>query len=269
MRLSWPFHLHPDRQAIVSEPFPDEWRPWLQASVLHYNDLTDPERARLEGDLRVFMREKYWEASADFGGVVTDEMKVVTSALAILLTVGFAEHDYYPNVDSIIFYPPGAQVIDANNVAPAISIFGGTDIDMMSPAYKTGPVMLTWQNSAGRSATDTETTGLALRAFAHRLDFQNPTTMGVPVLDSDALYDRWATVMEREFEQLKIDNGHDRQGALPAYGAANPGAFFVAATEAFFEKSTKLKATHPELYDVLLGYYKIDWAQRMRGGTHR
>ena len=269
MRLSWPFHLHPDRQSIINEPFPTEWRSWLKTNVPHYDLLTDPERTRLEGDLRVFMREKYWEASADFGGEVTDEMKVIVSALAILLTVGFAEHDYYPNVDSIIFYRPGAQAIDANNVAPAVSIFGGTDIDMMSPAYKTGPVMLTWQALVGRSASDSERTDVTLRAFAHRLDFQNPTSAGVPVLNSDALYDRWANVMEREFEQLKIDNERNHEGALPAYGASNPGALFVAATEAFVEKPYKLKTTHPELYSVLLGYYKIDWAERLHSAGQR
>ena len=111
MRLSWPFHLHSDRQAIINEPFPDEWRSWLHSNVPHYELLTADERVRLEGDLRVFLREKYWEASADFGGEVTDEMKVTVSATAILLTLGFAEHDYYPNVDSIIFYRRSAPVI--------------------------------------------------------------------------------------------------------------------------------------------------------------
>ncbi len=42
------------------------------------------------------------------------------------------------------------------------------------------------------------------------------------------------------------------------YGATDAGEFFAVATETFFEKPRQMKLKHPELYDELKGYYKVD-----------
>ena len=42
------------------------------------------------------------------------------------------------------------------------------------------------------------------------------------------------------------------------------GEFFAVATECFFEQGMFLRQFHPQLYDVLRGYYRLDpavWAQ--------
>jgi Mlc titration factor MtfA (ptsG expression regulator) len=42
------------------------------------------------------------------------------------------------------------------------------------------------------------------------------------------------------------------------YGATNPAEFFAVASETFFEKARQMKKKHPELYDELRDYYKLD-----------
>ena len=45
---------------------------------------------------------------------------------------------------------------------------------------------------------------------------------------------------------------------MDEYGATNPAEFFAVATETYFEKPRQMKNKHPELYQKLRGYYKVD-----------
>ena len=48
------------------------------------------------------------------------------------------------------------------------------------------------------------------------------------------------------------------------YAGVNPGEFFAVATEVFFDRPQELAHAHPELYDVLGGFYRQDPAARAR-----
>jgi MtfA peptidase len=86
MHLSWPFRDR--RRELVHQPFPSEWVDILEKHVQHYALLTPDERVKLHCDLRIFLDEKNWEGALDFR--VTVEVKVTVSAIASLLTIGFA-----------------------------------------------------------------------------------------------------------------------------------------------------------------------------------
>ena len=45
---------------------------------------------------------------------------------------------------------------------------------------------------------------------------------------------------------------------MDVYGATNPAEFFAVATETFFEKPVQLKKEHPELYEELYGFYRVN-----------
>ena len=42
------------------------------------------------------------------------------------------------------------------------------------------------------------------------------------------------------------------------YGATNPAEFFAVVTESFYEKPKQFKKKHPELYEELQSYYKVN-----------
>ena len=46
--------------------------------------------------------------------------------------------------------------------------------------------------------------------------------------------------------------------SIDFYGTTNKAEFFAVSTETFFEKPVIMKAEHPELYNLLVRYYKID-----------
>jgi hypothetical protein len=270
--------FHSRRQSILEQPFPDEWREIVERNLWHYKLLSSQERSRLEDDLRIFREEKYWEAAG--GLVMTDEIQVTISAHACLLTLGMPKPDYYPKVTSIIVYPAGyvapSRGQTFGGASSGLTGLGGPRIyspqvgavemtvqARLGEAHPDGPVILSWGDAKLESANPHDGHNVILHEFAHELDFRNGRADGVPALRSSADYDRWAAVMSAEFAKLVDEARHFRHSMLRSYGATNPAEFFAVCTEAFFERSAQLKREHPDLYDVLLRFYGIDWAGRV------
>jgi Mlc titration factor MtfA (ptsG expression regulator) len=68
-------------------------------------------------------------------------------------------------------------------------------------------------------------------------------------------------VLSEEYEVLRGKKAKRRRSILSKYGATNPAEFFAVATEAFFERSRKLKEKQPDLYEELRKYYRVDPAE--------
>jgi Mlc titration factor MtfA (ptsG expression regulator) len=256
MNIPW---FHTRRQKIAEEPFPDKWRQYLTSHVWHYQKLTPEEQTKLESDLKIFMAEKTWEGTVGFE--LYDEVKVVVSALACLLILGIKDANYFPNVDTIIVYP-GAYNASGKRYREG-GIVDESKEGRLGEAYDNGPVIISWGDTLDGAENHQDANNVVLHEFAHKLDFRNGSADGVPVLHTQEECDKWAEVMSSEYAELVYDTQHNRHTLLREYGATNPAEFFAVATEAFFEKSERMKREHPKLYDVMLMFYGIDWAARM------
>jgi len=260
MPIHWPFGNR--RKEIIAQPFAQEWLSILGVNVKQYGLLTEAEQVRLRDDLRIFMAEKYWEGVQGFE--IDDEVKITISALACLLTIGFAEHDYFPNVQTIVVYPDAYVASSASQLGESQAI-DLSDQPRLGEAHGRGPVILSWADvvEGGQNAADGR--NLVFHEFAHKLDFRDGDANGVPLLRDQEELDMWAQVMSAQFELLVNDVQHHGHTPLHSYGATNPAEFFAVCTECFFEKPVRLKDEKPELYDVLRDYYGIDWALRAPG----
>ena len=69
--------------------------------------------------------------------------------------------------------------------------------------------------------------------------------------------------MTAEFEQLRRDAQQHRPTLLDTYGAESEAEFFAVTTECFFDCPVELRAEHPRLYEILVGYYRQDPAARI------
>ena len=65
-------------------------------------------------------------------------------------------------------------------------------------------------------------------------------------------------MLSEEYDRLQKKKRKHRRSVLNKYGATNPAEFFAVATETFFEKSKQMEKKHPQLYDELKNYYKLD-----------
>ncbi|MFA6069377.1 MAG: zinc-dependent peptidase, partial [Janthinobacterium sp.] len=92
----------------------------------------------------------------------------------------------------------------------------------------------------------------------HQLDSESGAANGAPYLPSVSSYRSWATVLSRDFDNLRHDAIYQQHSVMDHYGATNPAEFFAVATETFFEKPYQMAEHHEELYAQFLQYYKVD-----------
>ena len=115
---------------------------------------------------------------------------------------------------------------------------------------------------------ETPGSNLVFHEFAHQLDIMNGRMCdGMPVLETTAEVDRWISVLGPEFDRLVESCGRGHHGFLDCYGATNPAEFFAVLTETFFERPHSLKNHHPEVYNVVQSFYRLDpaaWANNVR-----
>jgi Mlc titration factor MtfA (ptsG expression regulator) len=131
----------------------------------------------------------------------------------------------------------------------------------LGEAWRDGVVILAWDEVKCGAADVRDGQNVVLHEFAHQLDQQDGTADGTPVLESRSQYMSWARVLGAEYERLRRNAWLGRPGLLDEYGATDPAEFFAVATECFFEKPKELRRKHPELYDELLAYYRLDLSE--------
>jgi MtfA peptidase len=248
------------RERLLAEPFPEEWERVLKKNFALYRTLTDAEKAKLKDDLRVFVAEKYWEGC---GGLrMREEVQVTIAAQACYLVLGLTV-DEYDQTSTLLVYPAGfvSPVEDEDEFGV---VYEGEE-DMEGEAWPKGTVVLSWSDalSGGKCAGDGR--NLIFHEFAHQLDMRDGVIDGTPVLRSREQYARWTEVMTREFETLQEMADRGRRTLLDQYGTEDESEFFAVATECFFEQPLKLRRHHPDLYEVLKGYFLQDPALRAEG----
>jgi hypothetical protein len=243
------------RHRILSQPFPADWRTWLEQDVVIYPYLDAAQQALLRDLVQVFVAEKNWEGLK--GVVVTDVMRVTIAAQASLLLLGRPEELHFDHVLSILIYPNFFLARDlAPNKAGVVSEHREARI---GEAWYRGPVIVSWQDALADARGEGPGGNVVLHEFAHQLDMLNGREVdGMPPLGPAGDYDRWAEVMSREFKTLRRECRHGIPGVLDCYGVKSPAEFFAVATESFFEEPLDLQAESPNLFDVLRDFYRLD-----------
>lgn len=230
-----------------------QWRNVTREHLRQWHGLDEKERARLEE--RAFrLLDKHWEAARGF--TVDDAMRITIASHAALLVLGWDE-DLYRNVTAVVVHPR-SMVLRQERPGPSRGVVTRSPFVAHGHTSWTGPVFLAWSD-VQRSLHDAQrTTNVILHEFAHKIDALNGTLDGTPPL-TEAQLQRWVDVCSEELEALRRGTGTP---VLRSYAATNPSEFFAVATEAFFGQPQLLQEAHPQLYDVLRGFYRQDTAAR-------
>jgi Mlc titration factor MtfA (ptsG expression regulator) len=159
----------------------------------------------------------------------------------------------YRRLKTILIYP-GAYVAGKKGV------FGYTQDKSvrLGESWHSGVVVLSWDDvqHGGRDFKDGH--NVTLHEFAHQLDQEDGVADGAPLLEQRTNYIAWARVLSKEYKNLCRKTRKGRPSVLRRYGATNPAEFFAVATETFFEKPRQMQTKHPELYEELRDYYKLN-----------
>ncbi len=250
------------RRKLLAEPFPVRWAGFLDRNVGHFPRLSSPEQDRLRDTTRILVAEKRWHGRG--GLFVSEEMKVTIAAGAALLLLG-TDHGYFSRVRDVVVFPTEFRTpVPEDDWEDD----GLSETPLAGQAVDRGPVILAWDQVLGEGRNPDGGFNVVVHEFAHQLDFLDGLSGGTPPLGDRALETRWRYTMTVAYEDHRRAI-RDRTGAtfFTPHAADSETEFFADATEAFFCRPVDLRELHPEIYELLGAYYKIDptnWAGRWR-----
>ena len=241
------------RRAARSRPFPPAWERTVAGNVPYFARLPGEDQDELRDLVKIFLDEKRFEGCA--GVEIDDEIRVTIAAQACILLL-HRQSDVYPDVDVILVYPSTYVDNRPRRLESGIVVEGGEP--RLGESWHHGTVVLAWDAVLRDAADVDDGHNVVLHEFAHQLDTEDGVADGAPVLERRTAYRSWARVLGAAYEDLVRELEAGTPTVIDGYGATNPAEFFAVVTEAFFERSTALRARHPELYEQMRTFYQQD-----------
>ncbi len=237
------------RKQLLAQPLSPQYRAIVEKNLPLHKRLPDELKQQLEGLINVFLAEKEFQGCA--GLEITDDIRLTIAGQACILLLN-RKTKYFPKLHSIYVYP----AVYVAQQASVDGIVGGHA--RQGESWQNGPVVLAWNSVTGGANNIHDGRNVVFHEFSHRLDQEDGSADGAPVLEERSCYASWAKVLSQEYESLQRKAKKHRRSVLNRYGATHPAEFFAVATEAFFEKGKQMQKRHPDLYEELASYYKLD-----------
>jgi len=241
------------RKKLLAQPLSAKQQEIITTNVAVSMRLSTTQCERLIAATKIIASERTFVGSG--GLVITDEIKFTISAQAALLLLG-EDGYYFDRVPTIFVYPHYQTIQARRDLKTAVLVEEGVPIE--GQVLEQGEIRLAWNDVlyGSRDASDGE--NVVLHEFAHHLDGLDGEIGGIPPLASREQRERWIATFDRELAELRSDLATGRQVFLHAEAAENRAELFAYSTECFFEQPRKLAQFHPELFDCLRAFYKID-----------
>ena len=241
--------LHERLKVAVFNP---AWVLILQQNLALYNNLPEPLRHRLHGLVNVFLHEKTFSG---FNGLeINDEIRVTIAAQACMLLLN-RDDDFYPSLYNILVYPAAFKSMQTTSDGV---VHTEKEQARIGESWRRGHVVLSWQHSKSGAMDEDDGQNVVYHEFAHQLDHEDGAIDGTPVLDSAEDYQAWSKVFSQEYSHLREKILANKKTLIDGYGAVSEGEFFAVVTELFFERPQLFAKEHPELYEELTKYYRLN-----------
>lgn len=207
--------------------------------------LTEAELARLFELATLLIHDKSFTGAQGF--TVTDNVKqtIALQACLPILNIGL---DAYAGWSSIIVYPRAFR--SESTITDELGVVHHKDQSRSGEAWQRGPVILSWDDVENAGNRDGH--NVVIHEFVHKLDMLNGRANGFPPMQPDMDPVRWTETMASGFEDFQK---HPKPG-LDRYGATNPAEFFAVLSEVFFETPDKLIAAYPEIYEIMVKFFR-------------
>jgi Mlc titration factor MtfA (ptsG expression regulator) len=234
---------------------PTDGRRIIEQHLAVWPLLDDAEQRRLLATTDELLSRKRWEAARGFE--LDDTVRILIAAQAALLVLNLST-DHYRLVSAIVVHPSTVET-RGERPGPSLGTVTSDPLDVLGLAEDgRGPIVIAWDEALAGAHRSERGHNVVLHEFAHKLDMRDGTIDGTPLLPQDLRAD-WIRACTDVYEDLVA--GEPRP-PMRWYGATNQGEFFAVATEVFFEQSQDLQVFEPELYDVLMRFYRQDPAAR-------
>jgi Mlc titration factor MtfA (ptsG expression regulator) len=238
---------------VLAEPFPLRWTAFLERNVGHYLHLSPAEQAKLRDCTQILIAEKEWLGRS--GVYVSEEMKVTIAGQAALLQLG-TDRGYFARVRDIVVFPTEFRTPVAGDDWEDDFL---SDTALAGQAVDRRAVLLAWDAVLTEGRNPEAGYNVVIHEFAHHLDYLDGLAVGAPDLGDRALEARWKYVMAVAFADHRRALHENRpEMFFTPHAADSEAEFFADATEVFFCRPLALKSLHPEMYQLLAAYHRVD-----------
>ena len=212
---------------------------YLETNFSFYKTLEQRQKNRFEHRLVGFMNDKDF-VSKD-GLHLTEEMKILISATAVMLTFGYRNYKL-PNVSAIFIFPSEFKSLSSENLHAG----------EFSPYYKT--VAFSWKEFKKGYDISNDNLNLGIHEFSHALHIRSIMSNDVSSqIFMEALIDLKHFLGNNEAVRINLlESNYIRR-----YGFENEYEFTAVLMECFFETNSEFKNEFPEIYTYvkrMLGY---------------
>lgn len=248
------------RRAVYG-PFPAHWQEILDQYLPVYSRLPTALQSQLQ---RLVMDFLYYKRFVGCAGLeVTEAMRLIIAAEACMLILN-RPSQRYAGLRWIYIYP--STFVAQREQSDAYGVVSQTRSAMLGESWSNGRVILAWDSVARGIADFNDGRNVVLHEFAHQLDTEDGSADGAPLLYTRDSYAIWSQVFSEEFQKLHRELAMGFRTLIDSYGATNPAEFFAVVTELFFERPAAMRERHPELFEQLLNYYRVnplEWSKHL------
>jgi MtfA peptidase len=240
------------REKLKVAAFNPTWVSILQQNLALYKNLPEPLKHKLHGLINAFLHEKTF--SGYNGLKINDEIRVTIAAQACMLILN-RDDDFYSFLHNIFVYPGAFKSMQTSSDGAVHTV---EEVARIGESWRRGHVVLSWRHSKLGAMIKDDGQNVVYHEFAHQLDHEDGAIDGTPMLDSTEDYQAWTKVFSQEYTRLRDKISANKKTLIDGYGAVNEGEFFAVVTELFFERPLLFSKEHPELYEELTKYYRLN-----------
>jgi Mlc titration factor MtfA (ptsG expression regulator) len=241
------------RRKLLEAPFPLRWANFINQNVGHFALLPPEQQARVRDVTSILLAEKNWLGRG--GLFINEEMRVTIAAQAALLLLS-ADRGYYPGVRDVVVFPTEFRTPVAADDWEDDDL---SDFASAGQAVADHAVLFAWDDVTREGRTPACGYNVVIHEFAHQLDFAEGLSTGVPALGDRNLEARWKYALAVAFaDHRRAVKSEAADLFFTPHAADDEREFFADLSEAFYCRPRDLKELHPELYQLLAAYYRVD-----------
>ena len=215
-------HFYPNRQDLT-----DAEASILRRAFPFYNNLSEKHQGYFRHRVARFIKKHEFVGKEGF--VITDEVRVMVAATAVMLTFGMRRY-LFEIVDKIIVYPSVYLSTITNEYHKG----------EFNPRHRA--VVFSWEDfKSGFDANNN--LNLGLHEFAHVVHYHGTQNEDSSAILFARMYKRITSEVRGATRQQLIDSNYFR-----IYAYTNDFEFLAVLVEHYFETPDQFKQEHPKLY---------------------
>jgi Mlc titration factor MtfA (ptsG expression regulator) len=223
------------------------------------------ERARLRELVSLFCAEKEFAGAGGFDMTLETQLEIAAQACLPVLNLDLSLYDGWHGV---VVYQ--GEVVAKREIVDEDGVVHQYEEVISGEAMPGGPVVLSWEDVTLAGSDQAPAYNVVIHEFAHKIDMLKGEATGVPPflprfhagIDGRG----FGASITRAYEAFteKVQRWEQAGGApehaplLDPYAAEHPAEFFAVLSEAFFTLPEDVADEFPELYPLLVRYYRQD-----------